>query len=238
MDAAVEGCVAIGVLLLSSGLLWTIAYLLMIRQGFRDGVCGLPMVALCANLAWELIFAVVLPDSTPQRYVNMVWLVLDLVLLYQLLRFGPREFPALERRGFYMLVAVVFTTCFGLILLLSREFGDAHGTYAAFGQNLLMSALFVGMVLQRGSAKGQSKAIAITKLLGTLCASLAFAMIMPESRLLPFLYGAILLFDLLYLALLLNVRRLAPRPRAPSPLFTPRVPPVTTATGLPWYREN
>jgi hypothetical protein len=233
--------VAIGVLLLSSGVLWTLTYALMIRQGFRDGVTPLPLVALCANLAWELTFALILPDSTPQRYVNMVWLGLDLVLLVQLLRFGPAELPALERRGFYALVAITFATCLGVIILLTRELGDAHGTYSAFGQNLLMSALFVGLLLRRGSAKGQSMAIAVAKLLGTLCASLAFALIMPESRLLPFLYGAILLYDLLYVVLLANVRRLAApvaAARVPSPLFTPRVPPGTTATGLPWYREN
>ncbi len=44
-------------ILLGSGLFWTVTYLLIIRRGFRDQTYGMPLVALCANLAWEFIFS-------------------------------------------------------------------------------------------------------------------------------------------------------------------------------------
>ena len=38
-------------LLLSPGLFWTLTYVLVIRQGFRDRTYGMPLVALCANIS-------------------------------------------------------------------------------------------------------------------------------------------------------------------------------------------
>jgi hypothetical protein len=90
-DAIMVGC----------GVLWTLAYLLIIRQGFLERTYGMPLAALCVNLSWEFVFAFVYPHDLPQRAVNVVWLVFDLVILTQLLLYGPREFANLPRRLFY-----------------------------------------------------------------------------------------------------------------------------------------
>ena len=60
-DAIMVGC----------GMLWTLAYLLIIRQGFLDRTYGMPLAALCVNLSWELVFAFVYPHDLPQRAVNI-----------------------------------------------------------------------------------------------------------------------------------------------------------------------
>ena len=36
-----------GLLLLSSGIFWTITYLLIIRKGYQDQTYGMPVAALC-----------------------------------------------------------------------------------------------------------------------------------------------------------------------------------------------
>jgi len=51
------------ILLVSSGVLWTVTYLLIIRRGFLDHTYGMPLVALCANLSWEFIFSFVFPTD-------------------------------------------------------------------------------------------------------------------------------------------------------------------------------
>ena len=191
------------VLMLGSGLCWTLAYLLIIRQGFRDRTYGMPLAALCANISWEFVFSFLQPPSPLQHGVNLVWFALDVVILAQLLRYGPREFADLPRHGFYALVGLALLTSFGLVLLASDTFHD-KGTYAAFGQNLMMSVLFIVMLYRRRSLRGQSLGIAVCKLLGTACASLAFYLytaISHHSMLLPFLYVAIFLYDALYLGL-------------------------------------
>ena len=100
-------------ILVGSGLLWTLAYLLIIRQGFLDRTYGMPAAALCANLSWEFLFSFVYPHDLPQRAVNVIWLSFDLVILFQLLLYGSREFAGLPKRGFYSGLALALATAGG-----------------------------------------------------------------------------------------------------------------------------
>jgi hypothetical protein len=188
-------------IMVGSGVLWTLAYLLMIQRGFLDRTYGMPLVALCANLSWEFIFSFVYPHDLPQRAVNVVWFSFDLVILFQLLLYGPREFADLPRRAFYAVLALALAASFGAVLAVTLEFDDLDGVYSAFGQNLMMSVLFIAMLRSRGSLRGQSVGIALLKLGGTALASFAFYFHNPDhagSVLLPFLYVAILIFDGIY----------------------------------------
>jgi hypothetical protein len=76
-------------LMLGSGAFWTLTYLLIIRRGFLDRTYGMPLVALCANISWEFIFSFLYPHGPVQRPVNIVWFSLDLIILFQMLRYGP-----------------------------------------------------------------------------------------------------------------------------------------------------
>jgi hypothetical protein len=198
------------ILLVSSGVLWTITYLLIIRRGFLDHTYGMPLLALCANLSWEFVFSFVFPHGPVQRPVNIVWFSLDLIILYQLLRFGPGEFPRLPKKLFYGTVTLALSMAFFAVVFITLEFEDFDGAYSAFGQNLMMSVLFIVMLHNRGSSRGQSLSIALTKMGGTALASVAFLFFSvgyERSVLLPFLYCSILLFDALYVALIFYAAR-------------------------------
>ncbi len=212
------------ILLVGSGVLWTITYVLIIRRGFLDHTYGMPLVALCANLSWEFVFSFVFPHGPVQRPVNMVWFSLDLIILYQLLRFGPLEFPRLPKRLFYGMVGLGLSTTFFAVVSITLEFDDFDGAYSAFGQNLMMSVLFIVMLHSRGSLRGQSLSIALTKMGGTALASVAFLFFSvgyERSVLLPFLYFSTLLFDALYVALLFYAARHAAVAEAEDKSGTP-----------------
>src|SRR5687768_9771182 len=90
------------ILQISSGLFWTLTYLLILRRGYLDRSYGMPMLALCANLSWEFIFSFVYPHPQPQLYIDYLWLLFDVGILIQYLRLGHRDFPAhLPRAWFY-----------------------------------------------------------------------------------------------------------------------------------------
>ena len=193
---------------LGLGLSYTIAQALIILRGFRDKTYGMPLVALCANLSWEFIFSVIIPPDIPYLPIlSLVWSVSYLILLFQVLKYGPREFPELPRGAFYTIVALALVTSFCTVLFVSLEFDDSDGAYAAFGQNLLMSALFVTMLLQRRSLRGQSIQIAFFKMLGTALHLVAFFVSTHEgSTLIPFLGVAALVFDFLYIGMVSYMR--------------------------------
>ena len=183
------------------GAFWSATYLLIIRRGFKDKTYGMPMAALCANISWEAIFAFVTPHDPPQLYVNYIWFSLDVVIVWQFLKFGRREFPTLTKWQFFSMFGLGLTVAVPMILAVNNELQDDIGAYAAFGQNLMMSVLFVTMIINRKGLEGQSFYVGLFKMIGTGLSSLAFYMYRPiaqDSNLLQFLFVAIFVFDLIY----------------------------------------
>jgi hypothetical protein len=199
--------------MLGSGAFWTGTYLLIIRRSILDHTYGMPLAALCANISWEFLFSFIYPPNIIQHIVNLIWFSLDLIILIQLLYYGPREFSNLSKRVFYALVSLALATSFCAVLFVTIEFHDS-GVYTAFGQNLMMSVLFMVMLYRRRSLRGQSISIALCKLFGTALASLAFfffSTLSHRSILLPFLYIAILVYDVIYVGMVSVQQRATPQ---------------------------
>ncbi len=188
---------------IGSGVFWTLVYILIIRLGFQERTVGMPLTALCANISWEFIFSFVHPHGAPQIYVNVAWFSFDAVILFLAFRYGKSVFARqLPENLFYPAFILGLILSFTAILSITYEFQDWDGKYSAFGQNLMMSVLFVSMLLRRNNVSGQSIYIAIFKMIGTLLPSILFFMLIPSSPLLNFLYIAIFIFDMIYVVML------------------------------------
>ena len=168
----------LNILKILSGLFWTLAYVLIIKRGFQDETFGMPLLALCANISWEFIFAFIHPHGKTQRLVNAIWFALDVVILIQFIKYG--YFANLPEHLFYPTLLISLAISFCLILLFTHEFNDWQGKYTAFGQNLLMSILFITMLLDRGHLAGQSIYIALFKMIGTAIPSIALFLYIPR----------------------------------------------------------
>ena len=216
-----------------SGVCWTIVYIDGIRIGFRDKSYAIPFYALALNFAWELLytyFGFRTNGVTVQNSFNAVWLAFDVGILYTYFRFGRKYFrgfrdqPLATAGGSDMirpyahadgtdkyLVAwsiLALITAFAVQYAFRREFGVAKGAaYSAFPQNLIMSSLFMGMLVKRGSREGQSLTIAINKWLGTLAPAILYGAIgeggCPRGSFLILMVGILCsVFDLIYIWLL------------------------------------
>ncbi len=193
--------------MIGSGVCWTITYLLILRRGVLDLTYGMPAAALFANLAWELTYSFIYPHSMPQLAVDRIWFGFDVLLLLQFLRFGPSVRKVSMTFTFYLEVLLSFAVTLTLLILFSKTLKDDNGAFAAFGQNLMMSILFITMLRDRRSASGQSIYIALFKLAGTLLASSAFyfqTKTYSQSQLMQFLFIAILMYDVIYTIMLAN----------------------------------
>ncbi|MBI4522454.1 MAG: hypothetical protein HY695_01435 [Deltaproteobacteria bacterium] len=188
---------------IGSGVCWTLVYIFIIKLGFQEKTYGMPIAALCANISWEFIFSFIYPHEPPQNIISVVWFIFDLAIVYQALRFGKSEFDREVAAGFfYPTFLLTLTLAFSAVLAITWEFRDWDGKYAAFGQNLMMSILFIAMLLKRKNVRGQSIYIAFFKMVGTLLPSILFFLSFPASVLLNFLYISIFVFDLIYLVML------------------------------------
>jgi hypothetical protein len=188
---------------LAAGVLWTLAYALIIRRSALDRAPGMPMTALCINISWEFYYSIVSPHPAPQLYVNWAWLLLDVVIFAQFLQYGREEFePALAPRLFSPVLVFTLMMAFFGVVATGHDLHDADGMYSAFGSNMLMSFLFIRMLLRRGDVRAQSLYIALAKLLGTLCVCIVAYREHPERYLLGISYVGIVVFDVAYAALL------------------------------------
>jgi hypothetical protein len=186
------------------GVFWLIAYALIIRRGFLDRSYGMPLVPLCVNFAYEIIFGLVWPDDYPVYIVNLIWAGLDAVMVYQYLRFGRREWPAHYPKAlFYPTFLAVFVMAVVGIVTLTIDTNDYHGgNLTGWGAQLILSAGSIYMLLRRNSAAGQSMYIGISRTLGTLCLIYAQESYERPFMFLRFVYVAGTLLDLTYLCLL------------------------------------
>lgn len=189
-----------------SGLGWAAAYILIIRRGFREKTYGMPLAALGTNLALELVFAFWIHPPEPDEWawlwtgINIVWLALDVVILAQVLKYGPREnWPS--RQFFYGAVAAALFFGLAGVLAMTYQLHDWEGQYASFADNLMMSVLFINMLYQRG-IRGQSVYIALCKLVGTLAVGIMYLANDPTAPLQWYLSLSALFFDGLYIVLL------------------------------------
>ena len=187
------------ILQIGTGLFWIITYILIIKRGFQDKTYGMPMVAICANISWEFIFSFIYIHNYLQRIIAFSWFALDVVIMFQYLVYGRKEFKKyISRKFFYSLFFITLGISFLTIISITLEFKDFQGQYSAFSQNLMMSGLFISLLLRRGNLKGQSIYIAVFKMLGSLFAGIAF-FIYFRTYLITTVSVATLIYDCIYI---------------------------------------
>ena len=133
---------------------WGVAYVLIVRRGFIDKTFGYPFIAICVDIAWTFTFTLIYPQSP----FMLLFVAVDLLFLYQLIKFRASDLHFLSKNQYYAAIVLAVVTSFALIIGFSEEFNDVHGVYSSFVDTLLTSILFVVLILRRGSVKGHCTA--------------------------------------------------------------------------------
>ena len=166
--------ILINALIIISGICWSIVYVDSIRIGFKQKTYAMPLFALGLNIVWEGLYAFtdifVRQSIGAQAIANACWFLLDCVIVYTYFKFGRSQCQTeTERKWFIPWSVLVFAACIALQVLFYCWFGNVEGEkYAAFLQNVVMSLLYIAMLKERKSDKGQSMTVAVCKCIGTL----------------------------------------------------------------------
>lgn len=192
-------------LTLLGGVCWTIVYIELIRVGFKNKTYGMPFIALALNVAWEVLYSYIGLKSNAtniQSWINLIWLLLDIVIVYTYLRYGINDFPKhLSKKYFMLWNKIIFSMSFVVQYYFVVEFANLGGWYSAFLQNLIMSILFINMLVSRVDTKGQNLTIAINKWIGTVAPTILFGVIY-ANKLVLVLGIFCSIFDIIYIYLL------------------------------------
>ncbi|KAF2685264.1 hypothetical protein K458DRAFT_22138 [Lentithecium fluviatile CBS 122367] len=160
------------------GLLWITAYILYIRQAYRDASYGMPLFALCTNVAWELLYGLFYPPGVGEFVTFLPYFIVDLGLVYTNVKFGPNEWkdsPLIRNN-------IPWIILFGTGMMTWAQwafvnmFDDLHEAsfWSGFVCQLGVGWGAVAMVGARGSVRGQSLQIWFFRFTGTLCAIAVF----------------------------------------------------------------
>ncbi|WP_345618388.1 hypothetical protein [Streptomyces ziwulingensis] len=205
---------------------WMVTYVLAIRQASRDRRVGIPAYLVAVNIAWEFSLTFLLEQTPTQRQINFLWVVFNVVLLYQAMRYGPRDHPALSAKVFRWSLAGVLVWASVVVMVGANEFHDRDGMYTGMIIQVPLSASFIYLLRRRGSSTGQSMYIAVAKTVGSLFAGLTAFVVYPSHHLLHVLVPTYVALDLAYVVLLHRAMR-----REGRPPWAFRAPPA--GTGAP-----
>jgi hypothetical protein len=152
-------------------LTWTAAYLLIIRQCFREKTYGIPMVAVMMNIVWEFCFSFnVLHQELALFFVwgNRLWFVFDVVIVYQLLKWGKQAQVLPPVRDYFHAIAGFGLAATAVALPLAIIYvNDLDGISSSFTMNLSMSVMFPFMIYFRPGLEGLNYPAAWLKMIGT-----------------------------------------------------------------------
>jgi hypothetical protein len=205
---------------------WLVLYVLAIVAGFRGRTYAIPCLAICANFSWELIAAVwrIAPERL-WHYGDILWLCLDAVVVYTLLRYGrARQAIAELQRWFYWMVLGTFLLALVVQYSLESALEDRWGFLDAYIISVMMSALFFFLYFSRRAIDNLTYAIAWCKCLGNGLTSAGFVFLYHEfysgQAQLPLLHVLCLVnvgLDVGYVALIAKARGVAGSGPAPVP---------------------
>ena len=165
------GLILVGI----SGICWTIVYIELIRNGFKDKACGMPLFALGLNIVWEFLYSV---DGfflskefmMAQNIADLAWAFCDVAILICWFKFGRQYLPKKAHKYFVPYTVLALVVCAGMqfAFYLYCDTATEASIYSAFAQNVAMSVMFLTALFQRDSTKGFSLLGAVCKCIGTL----------------------------------------------------------------------
>lgn len=202
------------VLVIISGICWTAVYIDSIRLGFKQKTYAMPLFALGLNIVWEMLYSV---DGLfihkefmlAQAIANLVWAIFDIAIVVTYFKYGKKYMPENAQKYFipYSLLAFAACALFQFAFYFHFDSVVAASQYSAFGQNAVMSILFLVMLFKRGNTEGQSLLIGICKLIGTLAPTIQGGFV-ESINIYIILTGAIcLIFDILYIVFFCKFRK-------------------------------
>lgn len=199
------------ILVVISGICWSVVYVSSIRTGFRQKTYCMPLFALGLNIVWEGMYAFidlfVRRSIGAQAIANTCWFVLDIFILATWFLYGREECRThMEKKWFIPWTVVALAACVVLQVLFVYEFGDVEGEkYSAYLQNITMSVAYLYMLNRRRSSKGQSMTIAVCKCIGTLTPTIFGTM---EGNMFILVTGIIcFVLDIMYIYFLHEVQK-------------------------------
>ncbi|KAF2462741.1 uncharacterized protein BDR25DRAFT_386151 [Lindgomyces ingoldianus] len=160
------------------GVLWIVAYILYMRQSYRDHSYGMPLLSLCANISWELVYGFFYPPGVAEFVTFAPYFLVDLGLVYTTLKFGANEWKqsAIVQKNLPLIVFIGSAALTAAHWCFAVLFTDIHQAsfWSGYACQIIVSWAAIAQIVSRASTRGHTLAIWWFRFTGTLCATTVF----------------------------------------------------------------
>lgn len=157
-----------------AALYWIWVYIIVIKDLSRYKFVGIPVLAVCANIAWEFLWSFRFHTNMGElfQWGYRAWFIMDVFIFYSVFRYGKIQFsdPVLKK-NFSPVIIITFLFWVAGIYTFTIEYADPIGAISAYLVNAHMSALYILLILQFPKEKSLSISTAWHKMLGTALTS-------------------------------------------------------------------
>jgi hypothetical protein len=196
----------------AGGIAWALAYLGVLREIVRNRFVEIPATAVCANIAWEFTWGLVYRTDLGLVFVwgYRLWFLLDVFIVWGLLRYGVRHLQTPKLREYFRLAVVLAILSFTatIWLMVRQRYDTSTGLVSGYMATLLMSALYVPQFFRERDRTPYSPFVAWCKLLGNGLVIGFCVLVYPENHFLQALCAVTLVLDVYYVWLF-HTRRAA-----------------------------
>lgn len=173
------------------GLGYTLAYILMTRQSLRDRTYAMPLFSLALNFGWEIVFSTYVAESLLEKATFWIWMILDLGLIYAVLKYGKNEWthaPIVGRNIGKILTLFVLWSCCAFWAVSKwwiqeninpkpgKHYGGVEGPdttelgwWTALVAQDFLSVMLLAQIMVRENSGGASYTIWAVRFVGSLC---------------------------------------------------------------------
>ncbi|PWJ43148.1 transmembrane-type terpene cyclase [Sediminitomix flava] len=198
------------ILFLVDAICWMVAYGLAARNVIKYKFLEIPLAALVANFAWELVysFALVTELGLWAVWGIRAWFLMDVFLLYALFKYGRKQVKnPYVLRYFNVIIIGGIIAWSGIIYLFHEEFGDPIGGITGYILNIMMSFLYIMLFFNHPQQKALSLGVAVWKMIGTAVIGVAVWIGDVPQPFVIWLAVITFILDLIYTFLLMNRKK-------------------------------
>jgi hypothetical protein len=152
--------------------LWVIVYIIVIKNIRKFQFIEIPMVAICFNFAWEILWSWVFDTDMGLLYQwgYRAWFFLDCFIVYNVFKYGHKQLVSMPKKfaefilitGFLMAISILYP----YIKIYDAPISHMGG-YTGFLVNLFNSALFISLIVRKNNIALFSEWVAWLKFFGT-----------------------------------------------------------------------
>lgn len=191
---------------------WVVAYIIIIKDALKKKYVGIPIAAVAANFAWEVLWSTVFRTDMGMffEWGYRIWCILDIYIVFLLFKYGAKQIDnAKQHKAFKPFFIFGWLSWMAGIYFFTKQYADPIGAVSAYLVNANMSCLFILLLLRQPKELSVILRfdVAWYKMLGTALTSVFCFWVFPDQHFMLTMTVITFILDITYICLVYRFRK-------------------------------